>query len=92
VKPNAAQRTPLPIVVLLLASCGTSETDCREGIADLHRKLGAIVGSEFASSAPAVREELNTAKERRDAGDYAGCIDAIGRGRAAIVSSQRTNQ
>lgn len=93
-KPITAARRATPLVaLLLLASCGSPESDCRQGIAALDKTLNAIAGSsDLASAASAVREELNTAKGLRKAGDYAGCVEAVGRGRAAIRAAQRTNQ
>ena len=80
-----------PVVALLLASCGTPETDCREGVSEMKRRTETLVGFGQPADVRKAIEEVSAAETQLATGNFEGCIESLGQARRYLRSSQRTN-
>jgi hypothetical protein len=81
-----------PAVVLLVAGCGTPETDCREGVNEMKKRTETLVGFGQPAEVRKALEEINTAENQLATGNFEGCVESLGEARRYLRASQRTNQ
>lgn len=89
-------KSALGIVVLVfgLAACGTPESRCQEGVADLTQRLSALLGSDQAANADVVEAQakVDMATAQLATGNHEACENSLEEARVALNRSQRTNQ
>lgn len=87
-----AGRGLLLMSVVLLAACGTPETECRDGVKDMKRKTESLVGFDQPADVKRALENVNAAETQLATGNYEGCKESLVEARRYLRSSQRTNQ
>ena len=86
----------LPIGILLLAACGTPETECRDRVTKMKDRMVGVIGSgeHKGGDDPVVQAhtQLNIAETQLATGNYEGCLESLDQAGAFLRRSQRTNQ
>ncbi|HUR41308.1 MAG TPA: hypothetical protein VM240_09085 [Verrucomicrobiae bacterium] len=77
---------------LLLASCGTPESECKDGIADMKKRTSTFVGFEQTPEVRRALEGIDVAETQLATGNVAGCNTSLAEARGHLRASQRTNQ
>jgi len=81
----------LPACVLVLAGCGTPETECRDGVKEMKKRTSTLVGFDQPDDVKRALEEVNIAETQLATGNYEGCLESLGEARTFLRKSQRTN-
>ena len=82
----------LAIGVVLLAGCGTPESRCRDGVAQMKKRTSQFVGMGQPEDVRKALEALNNAETQLATGSYDGCLSSLDEASGHLRASQRTNQ
>ena len=82
----------LLIGALLLAGCGTPETECRDGLAKMKTRTQSLVGVGQSEEVRTALERINGAETQLATGNFEGCLASLEEAGAFLNRSQRTNQ
>jgi hypothetical protein len=82
----------LAVCALLLAACGTPESACRDGVAQMQLRTKELVGLGQSEEVRTALERINAAETQLATGNFAGCQESLDEARAFLRKSQRTNQ
>jgi hypothetical protein len=82
----------VPAGALLLAACGTPETDCRDGVKQMKTRTASFVGMGQPEDVRLAIEQVNSAETQLATGNYAGCLESLADAGARLNRSQRQNQ
>lgn len=88
---RAAVGTAL-VLAVLLAGCGTPETQCRDGVKEMKQRTETLVGFDQPPDVKRALEYVNTAENQLATGNHEGCLESLDEARRHLRSSQRTNQ
>jgi len=76
-----------------LAGCGTPESRCADGVAEMDAKIVRAADAEAYRAAADVvaqaRERLLAAQREQEAGDYEACLDSLEQSRALLNRAGR---
>jgi hypothetical protein len=82
----------LVVGVVLLAGCGTPETRCRDGVAQMKKRTSQFVGMGQPEDVRKSLEAINNAETQLATGAYEGCLTSLEEAAGHLRASQRTNQ
>lgn len=78
--------------VVVLAGCGTPESECRDGIKDMRKRTSQFVGFDQSADIRRVLERIDVAETQLATSNFEGCNASLVEARGHLRASQRTNQ